>query len=502
MGNILFFYTPHQRLGMITQIELEVILNHIKAGDTIHFVGCSGKKNLGQCVTNPLANGYFCHTCKLTQQKIASIANVVMHHYQPKPKVSIPKFKNVTELKEYRYKGVKVGVGVASWIISLLREHCFDTARYQKRINFETTKMMQVVDTIEKLSKELTPSLVYTFNGRMSEYAAVVEWCRVNKQPFKVYEFTSRKDEYHIINNTIPHDVDYEAADIEKYWAREDVSTGEKIRIGGSFYENTRAGISMLEESFITAQKAGELPDFAPDKEIITFFNSSIDEYAAVPGWEEYVYLFEDETEAIFQICDHFKNDTTKQFVIRIHPNLKYLNNTQTRNLKKLYTLTNLIIVEATSKVSSYTLLDKSDKVITFGSTLGIEATYFGKPSILLGLCFFKYLDAAYTPKDRAELYTLIDNRELAAKPQENAIKYGYWWVTFGEQYQHRDITYQTTALNFNISEKIGILSCKILSKEIPMRFYKLLQPVTYKKIKDKRFRQSLAREFLPWSKK
>lgn len=505
--NILFFHTPHQRLNLISQIELEIMLNHLQQGDTVHVVRCAHGQTLRRCVTNSQGRKYYCYACTKTQDKIYQIArkhgNLVLHDYAHKqPTDDFPGFDTITSLQSYRYKGVNVGSGATSVIISLLRDHGFDPTKKRAMVVDELALMRQVVDTLDVLSAQLNPGMTYVFNGRMSQYAAVVQWCRTHEQPFRVYEFTSRREQYHIVHNTIPHDVDYEAADIETHWNNPQVSLEEKTTIGSEFYENTRRGIAMLEESFVTAQKTGKVPPLDFQKEIITFFNSSIDEYASVPGWEQYIYLFEDETDAIVQICTHYQNDPTKQFVLRVHPNLKYLDNTQTRNLKRLDGLKNLIIVPPTSPVSSYTLLDRSDKVITFGSTLGIEATYFGKASILLGLCFFRDLDAAYIPTDQAELYRWLDDRSLPAKPQVNAVKYGYWWMSIGEGFVHRQHTYRLEELELTRAEKVGVVLRKLCSTEIPQRIYKLFSPKTYSKLKDKRFRQALVKEFMPWNKR
>lgn len=504
---ILFFHTPHFRLNLISQIELEIILTHLKNGDTVYVISCADGRELGHCVTNLKGRGDYCHTCTKTQSKIYDIArrhgNLFTYPYLPlSTKVQIPTFSSVNDLKKHKYKDVNIGYGVASVVISQLRDHGFDIKKYSRRIKSELAQMIQVIDTIEKYCFELRPDIVYSFNGRMSQYAAVVEWCRANNQAFRVFEFTSRRDAYRILNGTTPHDVAYAMAEIEKYWNDQDVSKEQKMKIGSGFFENTRQGISMLEENFISAQKDGELPLFDSSKEIVTFFNSSIDEFAAVPGWEEYMYVFSDETDAILQICEHYKDDVTKQFILRIHPNLKFQNNTQIRDLTKLYNLENLIIVEPTSKISSYTLLEKSDKIITFGSTLGVEATYFGKPSILLGLSFYQNLDAAYIPDNKLALYQLIDQRDLSPKPQQNAVKFGYWWVTFGEAFNHRNITYQTTEIELTLNEKLGVVARKIFSFDLLLWIPKLFKFESYQKLKDKRYQQSLVKEFMPWNKK
>ena len=47
-------------------------------------------------------------------------------------------------------------------------------------------------------------------------------------------------------------------------------------------------------------------------------------------------------------------------------------------------------------KINSYNLLDISDIVISFGSTVGIEATYYDKPSILWGSAYYEDTGGVY----------------------------------------------------------------------------------------------------------
>lgn len=502
---ILFFHTPHQRLNLISQIQLEIILTHLKAGDDVYIVKCQFGSILEHCVTNHCGRGYYCHTCKLVQDKMYAIAsaygNLHTRDFLPQPEVSIPPFRSVEELKRFHYKQINIGLGVASIVISLVRDHQFDTHKYKTKINQQMLLSMQVVDTLEALVSELKPDVVYTFNGRMSQYAAVVEYCRYYQQPFKVYEFTSRRDAYHIVNNSIPHDIKVATSDILDKWnAEPDIL--KKEQVGKRFFEGSRQGISMLENSFILAQQDGILPEIDPGKEIITFFNSSIDEFASVPGWEKYILLFEDEVEAIRRICLHYENDPDKLFILRIHPNLKYLQNTQIKKLKSLYDIKNLVIVEPLSKISTYTLIDRSSKVITFGSTVGVEATFWGKPSICLGLAFYNGLDAAYIPQDKKDLYGWIDTKNLLPKLQLNAIKYGYWWMVFGEKFVHRDITYSPLLLELSFWEKWSVVIRKVFSSEIVERCYKLFSITTYRKLREPSFRQALIKEFKPWNKR
>ena len=57
---------------------------------------------------------------------------------------------------------------------------------------------------------------------------------------------------------------------------------------------------------------------------------------------------------------------------------------------------------------------------------MGVEATFWGKPSILLGRSLYENLNACYTPKNVDELISLIE-KDIPAKDRLGAIKYAYY---------------------------------------------------------------------------
>jgi hypothetical protein len=69
-----------------------------------------------------------------------------------------------------------------------------------------------------------------------------------------------------------------------------------------------------------------------------------------------------------------------------MHPNQAGDRTGQAENIYRALTkVPGLTLIGPRDKHSSYQLLDQSDVVVTFGSTIGLEATFWGKPSILLG---------------------------------------------------------------------------------------------------------------------
>ena len=115
-------------------------------------------------------------------------------------------------------------------------------------------------------------------------------------------------------------------------------------------------------------------------------------------------------------------------FYIRVHPNLKnimYKYHTDIYLLESKYK--NVRVIPADSEISTYALLENCNKIITFGSTVGIEATYWGKPSILIGKSMYMNLDVTYNITDEKSLVNLLLEENLKAKPISNTLKYGYF---------------------------------------------------------------------------
>ena len=132
------------------------------------------------------------------------------------------------------------------------------------------------------------------------------------------------------------------------------------------------------------------------------------------------------------------------KFYLRIHPNLKGVSHKAHMELYNLKKYQNITVIPPESQVSSYALMDACDKVVTFGSSTGVEASYWGKPSILVGRSFYEMTGACYHMKSREQLVSAI-NHELAPKDQVGALKYAYFVL---------DRTYSVDESNIDIDVK------------------------------------------------
>ena len=123
--------------------------------------------------------------------------------------------------------------------------------------------------------------------------------------------------------------------------------------------------------------------------------------------------------------------------VIRWHPNLRNCGCGERAVIDEISLLgasSGATVYPPESEADSYTLLEKADVVVTFGSTIGAEASYYGKPTILLGHSWYEDLNVCYTPKTHAELVLLL-NQNLQPLPVTGSIVYGYYMRNFGNNF-------------------------------------------------------------------
>jgi hypothetical protein len=226
--------------------------------------------------------------------------------------------------------------------------------------------------------------------------------------------------------------VEYNVAMMEKNWAEPALSDSEKRTIGESFFIKRRGGSVAGDVVYTTKQIKGLLPDgLDQTKKNIIIFNSSEDEFAAV-GDEHYgMSLFPSQLAGVRRILELYQERTDIHFYLRLHPNLekiRYKYHTGYYELAKQFN--NLTVIPPASPVSSYALLDEAEKVIIFGSTIGVESVYWGKPVILLANSFYSFLDLFYKPKTEEELHVLIDSH-LAPKDNLPAVKFGLYVMRY-----------------------------------------------------------------------
>ena len=122
---------------------------------------------------------------------------------------------------------------------------------------------------------------------------------------------------------------------------------------------------------------------------------------------------------------------------VRMHPNQINMSPSMVMPYNSLEAFDNVTVIRPESSVSSYDLMLSADVVVTVGSTVGIEAAYWSRPSILLGEAEYRGFDSTYDALTPEDLMGWLSNFELSPKPILGAEKYGHYRMSFGVEYQH-----------------------------------------------------------------
>ncbi|MBN7818867.1 hypothetical protein [Bowmanella yangjiangensis] len=366
------------------------------------------------------------------------------------PKIRLEKSENITvsdldSLKSLHYKSFNVGLGITSSLISYLKDPSPNLEPYQDIINDMYISSISVYEfTKSLLEKEDKENIEVIFmNGRFCCYRAVYEVITELNIPFKIHEGgcdSSHYTEYPSRPHDLVRNQQYMVSEWDNLPCKEEAKS-----IASDFFSKNRKGIGEIGyiERFSKGQIEGQLPPL-PNKKIISFFTSTEDEYEGLFDivdkriWKTQFSLIDD----LLYFTD---NNPAYHLVVRIHPHMKKsspkLLATWHEDLEKLASTHNLTIIDESSKCSSYSLIDVSHKVVTYGSQTGIEAVFYGKPSIMAGpIAWYSELDCVYKPASSDELFSLLSSEELVVEP-EKTLPYGYYMATRGKRlthYQHK----------------------------------------------------------------
>lgn len=323
-------------------------------------------------------------------------------------------YSDVKSLKDITYHDVEIGYGAFSTFVTYTR-NVMPTFNDALKDYLDTLMRSQVRETLalEKYVDSIKPDLMVFHNGRFANLKPLLNIAKNRKIEYVVTEqwnFPNGIIKRNFFHNDIPHSFRAFEKKFEIAWKN---VGAEGANIGKAFFENRRYGKYAGDKIYTENQQTGLLPDnFNTQKRNISIFNSSEDEFFAISKeWDESV-LFPNQYIALKTIFEHYKDDDTIHFYLRIHPNLK---NVPWKSHMLLYDLkyTNVTIIPPSSPISSYALMDKSEKVIVFNSTMGIESAYWGKPVIALNKCSYSQLHQVYEPKTEKEIYEMIDKQAL-----------------------------------------------------------------------------------------
>jgi hypothetical protein len=428
--------TPH------FETDLEIVQSHLDRGDEVTFLACNSE--MPACDNNP--NHYFERCLQCISKRVAGIGLL-------SSKIDVRSFFNLTErdrhelsglrvdfssiedLKSYRIENFDIGWGVLCSTIFLTRDPVPALRELAGLVRQLVVSSFSVYRSMQNQLDRIKPDRVYIYNGRFAAMRAAMRACQSRKIPFFTHERGHDLNHYALFEEAMPQNLKYRELDIRKQWAAA-AGNPEREKIASQFYLERRQGVVQAWFSFVKDQQPELLPsNWDGQKNNIVVFISSEDERAAL-GEDRTGLVYSTQLAGLKRILESLDEDRRNLHVyLRMHPNLRGVKNEYARSLMSL-TGKCLTIISPEDPVSSYALVDAADKVLTFGSSVGIEAVFWGKPSILVGQSLYWPLGGTYTPGSHEEVIELLKGK-LEPKDKEAALMYGYYMKTFGIPFKY-----------------------------------------------------------------
>lgn len=342
-------------------------------------------------------------------------------------------FSNIDELIEFKWNNINIGAGVANSLVTHLKGTPTDLPQYHSFINLLIESYVLSFQATSKVVEEISPDCAYVFNGRFCCQHAAASALKQLGVPLYYHERGADKNRYHITQVEVG-DVKSWQKNIVNAWQKAiNKNRNEAVVIGERFFIDKRKGTEQGWLAYNTGQTAGKLPDLPKEKKIITYFHSSDDEYLISnklfgnEPWNHQVKAFE-------ALLEGVQRSQKYHLVVRLHPHLA-VKSEEDRIFWQNYPFpADCTVILPESDMDSYSLIDASDAVVTYGSTIGVESVYWGVPSILLGRSLYDELGGVTKVTDKNELFRVLDDGPELPQ-QHDALAYGYYMNTFGTQF-------------------------------------------------------------------
>lgn len=334
-------------------------------------------------------------------------------------------------IKNYEFYGANLGIGVASSYVSILGDDepiLNLKSRLIKKLLFESAIAYQIV---RKKNNNNYFSEFYTLNGRNYLDNAFVKASQNMSKKIFVYELGFNYSKYELFRYPL-HSFLNISKEIDLYWGLAGVN---KVRIAEDFFIKNQTGTDFNTPSF-SKQFQNNLIDIKTTKRKIVYFTSSDDELAFIDDSEQAQPIFRKQKNLLDFLKNFAIENDNIQLVIRIHPNIS----SKSKRLKSYWNdlqIPGVIVYPSYSKINSYELIEWADVIVSYGSTIGFEATFLGKPSISAGSSYYRMLNCTYNPRNEDELRTLLNDASLRPMLKSKCLPYAYYLVSFGINYKY-----------------------------------------------------------------
>ncbi len=285
------------------------------------------------------------------------------------------------------------------------------------------------------------PSELILFNGRFVEERAFWDAAKVVGCEVKFYEtFIHTWQSRYFMFEEPTHKPSYRGKVMEEFGQALAESDSHLFEWAArEFFENRARGNNKFTEN------QDKVTNFETDLPIISFFHSSQDELVMVNLVDKF---WTSQEMAVLELVALLDELGGHRLIIRIHPHLLHKSREEQVRWNRLGESLALkfkwvTFIPAEGAANTYDLIRSSKLVITTASTVGVEASYFEKPSVLLGRAFHENMGITVFANSRNQLRTILQtefSEQFLSHAKFQAMKYGAFLQLGGQEFSHVEV--------------------------------------------------------------
>lgn len=255
------------------------------------------------------------------------------------------------------------------------------------------------------------------FNGRLSCARPLIQVSKKNSVNFLLFDAALNGKVPMYSTNEMFHSIGYEKRNsfiTYLKWYKESESLAKKY-----FYSKINR-VEVDDFAYTKNQISGHIDKNIKNlkKPLISIFVSSDDEYRFIGlDWGEYNIL--DQVDSIRELANS-KLSEKYDFVVKMHPNQKNIHKSTMDRYKLLAEEVNVLFPD--SYTDSYALINQSELIINFCSSISREANYMRKPVVQIGPSLYMKFSIANIVDSTDQAIDLIYNKKYKIMPIRGSI--------------------------------------------------------------------------------
>lgn len=353
--------------------------------------------------------------------------------WRPHEPLPVPEGRSRSQIRRLTYRGAPMGRGILEVPphadVPVTDEFLWP----EKYLRRAMQSYAFVFDQTSRVIEERECTVVFSYNGRFLHDSAVAAAARHHGLPVLFYDSGGLETDFDL---TIEDTHDWSTLQKRMHRMFDSWPLDEREVIGASWFLDRINHVEADNARFTENQQQGRGIDRTDDEVVATYFSSSGDEIAELDlDWSDYFNGQEGAILAVAEAC----RELGIRLVVRTHPHKRHKSKRDVQDWHAAVERAKPDVhLDEHSDVDSYTLMNQSDVVVTFGSTTGVEAGFAERPVIVMGPSAYDELGCAVRVRTVSELMKALQERKAGTRA--DALPYGLMMKRRGFAYRYVDM--------------------------------------------------------------